>query len=106
MRSALLLTMAAAGLGFIIGNLPSLAGDRPLPAPRGLADAALDFSKFQLQGAGSCPAAPCHNGNRAPATTGREYSTRILHDKHSRAHEAPFEKRPRLIEKILLNRPP
>ena len=76
-----------------------------MPPPRVLADSPADFSQFQLQGAGSCAAAACHNGNRAPGTAGSEYSTWILHDKHSRAYEVLFAKRSKQIQQNLENLP-
>jgi hypothetical protein len=91
--------------GLILWQLSSLAWDQPLPPPRVLADSPADFSQFQLQGAGSCAAAACHNGNRAPGTAGSEYSTWILHDKHSRAYEVLFAKRSKEIQQNLLNLP-
>src|SRR5579864_5749347 len=95
----LLWPLALIAVGILLGKSPFLTGDQPLPEPRVVAGAAPDFSKFQLQGAGSCSAAACHNGNRQPGSSGSEYSTWILHDKHARAYEVLFHKRSKQIQK-------
>jgi hypothetical protein len=93
--------LLAALAGLICCNLAQ-TGDQPLPPPRVVTP---DFNQFQLQGAGSCAAAACHNGNRPPGTAGSEYSTWILHDKHSRAYEVLFTKRSKQIQQSLLKLP-
>jgi hypothetical protein len=102
---ALFWPLVLVAVGFLLGKSPLLISDQPLPELRVVAGAAPDFNTFQLQGAGSCAAAACHNGNRQPGTKGSEYSTWILHDKHARAYEVLFHKHSKQIQKNLLGLP-
>jgi hypothetical protein len=67
--------------------------------------------QFQLQGAGSCAAAACHNADTHSGVKGREYGLAMergpavprqrVKDRHAQAYEVLFEKRSREIERKL-----
>jgi hypothetical protein len=86
--------LASAGAVFSAGGTPPGIQDGTPPS-----SAPIKGSDFQWQGAGSCAAAACHNGNGPAGAWRSEYSTWVTLDKHAQAYEVLYGPSSQLIEK-------
>jgi hypothetical protein len=59
----------------------------------------------EWQGVASCASTACHGGNGLTGSKGSEYTTWVLHDKHTKAYLALFDQRSQIIEKNLRRLP-
>jgi hypothetical protein len=69
---------------------PPARPDTPAPPP---APPREEEAGLRYQGAASCAAAACHNGNGPRGSRGSEYTTWMAHDPHARAHTVLTEPR-------------